>query len=271
MSSGSPPLPPETVERGGRRVTFYDLSDCLSNATSEFEFNRHEITYLSPEQIAASGAFGLGPDDWPGGRALQAETVTLSTHSGTHVDAPAHYGPPSDGRARTIDEVPLSWCFGPGVRLDVRGVDRVEGVRAATIEAELERIGHELAAGDIVLVWTGTNLRRPGYENAHAGLRREATAFLVERGVRMVGIDAWTIDRAVDVMVAEAKAGTLEQAFESHVYGREREYLQIERLANLDQLPRPTGFTVAAFPFKLEGASASWTRAVAIVEEPLAA
>jgi kynurenine formamidase len=271
VTSGSPPVPPETVLRGGRRVTFYDLSDCLSNDTSAFELNRHEITYLTPKQIAVSGAFGLAESDWPDGRALQAETVTLSTHSGTHVDAPAHYGPPLEGDARTIDEVPLSWCFGPGVRLDVRGVDRADGVRVATIEAELERIGHALVPGDIVLVWTGTNLRQPGYENKHAGLRREATAYLVERGVRMIGIDAWTVDRAVDVMVAEAKSGAIEQAFESHLYGREREYLQIERLANLDQLPRPTGFTVCAFPFKLEGASAGWTRVVAIVEESGAA
>jgi hypothetical protein len=44
----------------------------------------------------------------------------------------------------------------------------------------------------------------------------------VEHGVRLIGIDAWTVDRAVDVMVAEAREGTLEQAFESHMYGRER-------------------------------------------------
>jgi kynurenine formamidase len=183
------------------------------------------------------------------------------------VDAPAHYGPAREGRARTIDEVPLSWCFGPGVRLDVRALDRVAGVTAEDVEAELARIGHELAAGDIVLVWTGIDLRRAGYEHAHAGLRRDATAYLVERGVRMIGIDAWTVDRAVEVMVAEAREGTLEQVLESHMYGREREYLQIERLANLDQLPSPTGFTVFAFPFKLEAASASWTRVVAVGDE----
>ncbi len=266
MTAGNAPLPPETVTRGRARLTYYDLSDCLSNDTAEFEFNKHEITYITPEQIAEE-AFGLGPGYWPDGKALQAETVTLTTHSGTHVDAPAHYGPPPGGRARTIDEVPLSWCHGPGVLLDVRGLDRVAGVGAADVEAGLARIGHELAPGDVVLVWTGTDLRRPGYENAHAGLRRDATAYLVERGVRLIGIDAWTVDRAVDVMIDEVKAGTLEQAFESHMYGREHEYLQIERLANLDQLPQPTGFTVVAFPFKLEGASASWSRVVAIFEE----
>ncbi len=262
---GNAPLAPEAVVWNGRRATLYDLSDCLSNATAEFEFNKHQITYLTPEEIAAD-AFGLGPSYWPDGKALQAETVTLSTHSGTHVDAPAHYGPGRNGKARTIDEVPLSWCIGPGVRLDVRHHDRVAGVTATDVERELERIDHELAPGEIVLIWTGTDLRRPGYENAHAGLRRDATAHLVERGVRMIGIDAWTVDRAVDVMIDEVRAGTLAHAFESHLYGREREYLQIERLANLDQLPRATGFTVVALPFKIEGASASWSRVVAIAE-----
>jgi kynurenine formamidase len=67
-------------------------------------------------------------------------------------------------------------------------------------------------------------------------------------------------------MVADAKAGRA-QFWESHLLGREKEYCQIERLANLDALPRPTGFTVAAFPCKLERASAAWTRVVAIFED----
>src|SRR3990170_4871753 len=129
---------PETVRRGGRVITLYDLSDCLSNETSDFEPNAHRIEYLTPEEIAASGRlFGLGPEYWPGGKAAAVEAVTLSTHSGTHVDAPAHYGPAVSGRARTIDEVPLAWCFGDGVRLDLRYVDRVEGIRRPDVEAEL--------------------------------------------------------------------------------------------------------------------------------------
>ena len=118
----------------------------------------------------------------------------------------------------------------------------------------------------MALVMTGTDLKQPGYENRHAGLRRDATEYLVDRGVRLIGIDAWGIDRAVDVMVEDARAGRA-QVWESHLLGREKPYLQIERLANLDRLPRPTGFTVYAFPFKLERASAAWTRAVAIFED----
>jgi kynurenine formamidase len=246
---------------------FYDLSDLLSNDTSEFEFNRHEITYVTPEVTAAQSAeWGLGPGYWPGGVALSAESVTLTTHSGTHVDAPSHYGPAVSGHTLTIDEVPLEWCYGPGVRLDFRGADRATGISRANIEAELDRIGHELRPLDVVLVWTGTDLKQAGYESRHSGLRRDATEFLVDSGVKLIGIDAWGLDRPFDVMIADAVAGKA-QFWESHLLGREKAYCQIERLANLESLPQPTGFTVSAFPFKLEGASAGWARVVAIVEE----
>lgn len=245
----------------------YDLSDCLSNATSDFEFNRHEITYLDPETTAIqSASWGLGPEFWPGGQALSAEVVTLSTHSGTHVDAPAHYGPAEHGRARTIDEVPLEWCYGEGVLLDFRGHDRVRGITRADVEAELDRIGHTLRPLDIVLVMTGTDLRQPGYENRHPGLRVDATEFLVDQGVKLIGIDAWGLDRPFELMVEDARAGRA-PFWESHLLGRRKEYCQIERLANLHTLPRPTGFVVAAFPVKIERASGGWARVVAIVEE----
>jgi kynurenine formamidase len=247
--------------------TFYDLSDCLSNETSAFEFNKHEITYLGPDLTAAESAnWGLGPEYWPGGVALSAEVVTLSTHSGTHVDAPLHYGPAADGHTRAIDEVPLEWCYGDGVRLDLRGADRVSGITRSVVEAELDRIGHELKPLDIVLVWSGTNLKEPRYDQRHAGLRVDATEFLVDSGVKLIGIDAWGLDRPFDVMIEDARAGRA-QFWESHLLGRHKEYCQIERLANLEALPRPTGFVVSAFPFKLERASAGWARVVAIFDQ----
>ena len=247
--------------------TLYDLSDCLSNSTSAFEFNKHEITYLDPELTAAESAgWGLGPEYWPDGVALAAEVVTLSTHSGTHVDAPLHYGPAVSGHTRSIDEVPLEWCYANGVRLDFRGHDRVAGITRADVEAELDRIGHRLRPLDIVLVMTGTDSREPGYEQRHPGLRVDATEFLVDSGVRLIGIDAWGLDRPFELMLEDARAGRA-QFWESHLLGRRKEYCQIERLSNLDALPRPTGFLVSAFPVKLERASAGWARVVAIFDE----
>ena len=248
-------------------MKLYDLSDCLSNATSEFEFNKHEIAYIPAEATAQQSAeWGLGPEYWPGGVAINAEVVTLSTHSGTHVDAPLHYGPSDNGHTRSIDEVPLEWCYGHAVLLDMRGKDREAGITRADVQAELTRIGHTLQPLDIVLLWTATDLRQPGYENRHPGLRVDATEFLVDGGVRLIGIDAWGLDRPFGVMAEDARAGRA-QFWESHLLGRHKEYCQIERLANLDSLPRPTGFTIAAFPVKLERASAGWARVVAIFDE----
>jgi len=267
MSAHASRKPVEVVERDGRRQTIVDLSDVLSNATADFEPLRHSIEYMTAEEGAERPFHGLEPEHWPGRAAMAGEIATLATHAGTHVDAPYHYGPADSGQARTIDHVPLSWLFGPGVVLDVRGASRVDGVRAPDVEAELGRVGHELRPGDVVLVWTGTNLREPGYDLRHPGLRRDATELLVDRGVRLIGIDAWGLDRPFDVMADEAKAGDTDQLWESHVLGRTKEYCQIERLANLELLPRPTGFTVYAFPYLIEGASAGWTRVVAIYEE----
>jgi kynurenine formamidase len=256
----------------GDQVELIDLSDLMSNATSSVEPMPHRIEYLDHAQTAVLGRerFGVEPEDWKDGLAYASENVTATTHSGTHMDAPWHYAPTSGGRpARTIDEVPLDWCLRPGVLLDMRGIDRVRGITADDVEAELERIGYTLAPLDIVLVRTGASdhYGEAGYHLWGPGLRRSATALLVERGVKIIGIDAWGLDRPFDVMAEEVRAGDREQLWESHKYGAEREYLQLERLANLDALPCAHGFLVAAFPCRIERASAAWTRVVAIVDK----
>ncbi len=97
---------------------------------------------------------GLKKEDLPDGQGWAIERVVLSTHNGTHLDAPWHYHPTmNDGeRAWTIDEIPLEWCFQPGVKLDFRHFPDGYVVTAADVEAELERIGHDLRPLDIIVV-----------------------------------------------------------------------------------------------------------------------
>ncbi len=142
-----------------------------------------------------------------------------------------------------------------------------EGIHRADVEAELRRLRYSLKPYDIVLVMTGTDkhFEEPGYDQMHPGLRRDATEFLIDAGVRLIGIDAWGLDRPFEVMVREAREGNKDQLWESHVLGRTKPYCQIERLCNLDTIPVPYGFTVIALPVVLEGASAGWARVVAIV------
>ena len=63
---------------------------------------------------------GLTENDLPGGLGWAVEVLEVSTHAGTHMDAPWHYAPTQDGgkRALTIDEFPLEWSVGSGVVVD---------------------------------------------------------------------------------------------------------------------------------------------------------
>ena len=91
---------------------------------------------------------GLKKEDLPDGQGWAVERVQLTTHNGTHLDAPWHYHPTmNEGeRAWTIDEVPLEWCFQRGVKLDFRHFPDGYVATAADVDAELERIGHALEA-----------------------------------------------------------------------------------------------------------------------------
>jgi kynurenine formamidase len=262
----------EPIEFAGRKLTVIDLSQNMSNSTSGFEPMPHAIEYNDHQDTLpiVTERYGLSAEYWRDGLVWAHERVTLTTHSGTHIDAPYHYAPTSGGApARTIEQVPFQWLMGDGVVLNMTHCSREAGITEADVRAELERIGYELKPFDIVLVRTDTSLRynEPGYELVHAGLRREATKYMVEQGVRLIGIDAWGIDRAFDLMAEEALAGNPEQLWESHKFGADMEYCQIEKLTNLAALPRPFGFQVLALPISLERASGAWARVVALVDE----
>lgn len=233
-----------------------------------------EITYFGHTETADQiTAFfpGLTRDDLPGGEGWAVERLQISTHNGTHVDAPYHYHSTMDGgqRAITIDEVPLEWCFGNGVRFDFRHLPDGHVVSADEIEAELDRIGYSLQPLDIVVVNTsaGAHYGQPDFLLKGCGMGREATNYLTKHGVRMVGTDAWSWD-APFAHTAQAFAASGDPAiiWEGHRAGMDRGYCQIEKMANLDQLP-DTGFIISAFPFKIKAASAGFTRAVAIIDD----
>ena len=195
------------------------------------------------------------------------ETFTrFGTHNSTHVDAPWHYNSRIGGEpAQTIDALPLDWFFGPGVVLDMTAKEEGETVEVADVEAELERIGHDLRERDIVLVRTGRDafVEEPGYMALGPGVTVEATRWLYERGVRVMGIDAWGWDGPLDRQAGEALARQQPGVFwAAHQCGLP--YSQIERLVNLGALP-PSGFKVACFPLKIRGGSAGPARVVAIL------
>ena len=259
---------------------FIDLSITLDNdVVSDPPFMRPKITYEAHgDTVKELQHFfpGVTAEQTPDSAGFAAaEWVTLTTHNGTHLDAPYHYNPTmnaKDGkpeRAITIDEVPLDWCFRPGVKLDFRDFPDGYVVTGADVEAELNRIDHALQPLDIVLINTaaGKALGRPDFVNVGCGMGYEATMYLTTRGVRVTGTDAWSWDAPFSYTAQKVQeTGDTSLIWEGHKAGRDIGYCHLEKLHNLEVLP-PNGFTISCFPHKIKGASAGWTRAVAIIED----
>jgi kynurenine formamidase len=246
--------------------TLIDLSLSIRATPSEAT----PVTITSVDHRQAPEVLGLPPEAFPDEMGISNEYVALTTHTGTHMDAPLHYGPLSGGRpARKIPEIPLDWCYGHGVRLDLRHRGPGEAITAIDIQRAVRKTGVELRPLDIILIWTGSDKLwgSANYLTDYPGLARDAVAYFVEQGIRVIGTDAWGLDRPMAAMLDDyRRTGDRSYLWPAHLYGREREYCQLEKLANLDQLPSAYGFQVICFPIPVEDAGAGWTRVVAVFE-----
>jgi kynurenine formamidase len=265
-------------------MRFIDLSTPIYNEVlgemptmvPHIEYNDHDtgavqMSFLYPK---------IKPDQHlPLGKGWATETVTLGTHSGTHMDAPWHYAPIQDReigerKAMTIDEVPLEWCIGPLIVLDLK--DKKDGyvMTPEDIDQKLDDIGHKLQEGDILCL--NTNAAKyfgtPKYMYYGAGVGKEGTLHIIRQGVHIVGTDAWSWDPPLPLTTKkweatiEAKNPDPSIIWEGHFAGIELGYFQMEKLTNLDKVP-PFGATIYCFPIKIAKASAGWVRAVATIGE----
>ena len=113
----------------------------------------------------------------------------------------------------------------------------------------------------------GSRYGNPDYVNSGCGMGYDATMFLLEKGIRLTGTDAWSWDAPFYFTAQKwAKDHDPSIIWEGHKAGRDIGYCHLEKLHNLEALPGD-GFTISCFPHKIRGASAGWTRAVAIFEE----
>jgi kynurenine formamidase len=251
-----------------------DLSVALkSGIASDPASMLPKIEYQDHRQGAlefASWFPGLKPEQLPSGEGAAMERITFTTHNGTHLDAPWHFASTMDGGkpAMKADEIPLEWCFSSGVKLDFRGKPDGYVCKADDVKRELDRIGYTLKPLDIVLVNTaaGGTYGKPEYLDKGCGMGREATLYLLERGVRVTGTDGWSWDAPFSFTHKRfLETGDPSIIWEGHKAGLDIGYCHMEKLNNLDQLP-PFGFTVSCFPVKIEAASAGWTRCVALLD-----
>lgn len=212
----------------------------------------------------------LKKEQVPDGEFLSLEVVHAPVHIGTHLDYSFHYGSLSEGKpSKTAEEIPLEWCYADGVRLDLTHKKFPESVGADDIAAALAKINHRLAPGEIVLLYTGSDrfFGSPEYFSNYPGIDVSAIDYLLDRGIRIFGVDTMGIDRPYRLMLKEFLAeGKTAALYPSHFHGRQREFIHIERLANLGALP-DRGFKVSCFPVKIKRTGAAWSRVVAFIEE----
>lgn len=251
-------------------MRMFDLSVSLEDSPSEPL--RLNIDYQKHADTAAvmAGFFGATTEDLPDRQGWANEVFTACSHNGTHVDAPYHYFPTCAGKpARTIDELPLEWFFADGVVLDFSSKPKGGLIEPDDLQRELDRIGYRLKPFDIVMLRTDADQfwGSPEYFHAGAGATAAATRWLINAGIKVMGIDAWGWDQPFWAM-RERFLATKDPSviWEAHRVGRDLEYCQIEKLANLRSLPKPFGFKVSCLPVKLKGGSAGWSRVVAIFD-----
>jgi kynurenine formamidase len=186
--------------------------------------------------------------------------VELSDHVGTHMDSLRHLRDDAPGP----EGIPLEYCYGDGVVLDMRHKHAGEGISKADVLGALEAIAYTLKPLDIVLFMTGAGSYQDEqrYLTDHSGLTAEAVHWLLDQGIVMMGIDAITFDPPVWAMFER------KQFWEAHRVMLEREWYHLENLTNLDQIPVSHGFTVSMFPVKWVNTTGAPVRAVAIIDEP---
>ncbi len=195
--------------------------------------------------------------------------ISMGVHATTHIDAPWHYAPKcGDKEARTVDQIPLEWCMGPGIVIDMTHKPDNQEITGEDIKAFLHTHKLTIEPGMIVLIKTGRDrhMGTPEFFSKGTGMGARATEYLIDKGVRVMGIDQWGWDLPLRHMIKKAKESNNPELFwQAHLVGRDKEYCHMEQLTNLDSLP-VTGFTVMVFPLKIVGASAAPARVVAVLD-----
>lgn len=243
----------------------------LAGRTSRPDLHAPRMRYLAPDGEGLQEfcrCLHCTPAQLPDGEGWGEEVIEdMSSHCGTHVDAPLHSGTTSEGRrSRTIDEIALGELYCPAFVLDVRGAAAGgEPITVRALDDAIDRAGGALSPGCAALIRTGQEGVGPGHEDYfnYPGMTREGTLHLIERGAKVLGTDANGWDRPFAVMTREHEA-TGAPLWDGHKAIREREAFIVQKLTNLGALPA-SGFHVGFFPLKLARASAAPARVVAFV------
>jgi arylformamidase len=178
-----------------------------------------------------------------------SEVIFMSTHTGTHMDAPSHFA----SNASTIDKISIGRFISNAILIKLK-----KGSNQLITADEIKAPNVSIKQGDtIVLSTLWENEIDKDYFFSHCpGLTEDAAKYLIDKKVNAVGIDSPSIDRGS------------ESSFAVHKLLLSNEILIVENLCNLDKL-NCQYFTLIMTPLKLSGASGSPIRAIAVEKNVL--
>lgn len=219
---------------------------------------------MTPPRAIRDISIPLGPGtpEWPGdtpyecgwswaiakGASVNVSAIRTSPHVGTHADAPLHV---KDGWPGA-HELPLEAFMGPAVVLDATSVrDDDAPLSMAVLDVLADREGVSLERVERLLLRTGRSIAAGKFPAAWPYLVEDAARALLERGLRLFGVDAPSVDDR------ESKTLAVHQMlFAGGAYNLEN--LDLRRVAS-------GTYELVALPIKMMGCDAAFVRAVLIV------
>jgi kynurenine formamidase len=226
---------------------------------------------------------------------VNAQYIQTSNHMGTHLDAPRHFVT----NGMTIDEIPMTWLYGPGVIVDVS--DEMDNLAVYTPEMIERRV--EVRNGDLLILHTGWHRfslfgdtpDEERYIHMHPGAHPDLVAWLLEKEIHIWGVDAISTDHPMNLPIgrflgkgtfghcdrvramAEKQFGgaaAVDALFPENHYQLTHNALFPHNCMHIENLGGDISnpdlhdrrITIGCFPWKFKGGEAAFARVVAFVE-----
>ena len=178
-----------------------------------------------------------------------SELLFLSSHTGTHLDAPYHF----QEKGEKIHEISLKRLVSSAILVKSR--KKGDQLITKTDIQKFEKKHGKIPSGSSVIFWTGWQkmIKNTSYFVRNPGLSTAAAKYLVSKKINLVGTDSPSIDLGKD------------KRFPVHHIFSKNNVLIVENLTNLEKI-RSSKFHFVVLPLKLKGATGSPVRAIAFVE-----
>jgi len=222
---------------------------------------------------------------------VNAQYIQTSNHMGTHLDAPRHFVT----KGKTIDQIPIEWCYGPGVIVDLS--DMLDDVGLFTPE-DIEKRA-DVQDGDILFIHTGwhkysffsEDADEERYIQRHPGPHFSICDWLLKKKIHIWGVDMISTDHPMNLPIGRflgkgglehwqrVRAKTVEKfgedqmdvLFPDSAYQLTHNALFPHDCIHVENLGGDIGLkelhnkriTLGVFPWKFKGGEAAFCRAVA--------